>query len=156
MFHSLSFPPVSICRNKNDIKVLSSDRGSDGKESAGSARDPGLIPGLGRSPEEGTGNPLQNSCLEDSTDRGYWWATVHGVTESSTRLSNKGFHFSLSLREEDAVMLRQEGRRQGKTIKRLTQPFRKAGHGKNSLELTRLKMAEDSTSHKTLRPLRSL
>ena len=40
--------------------------------------DPGLIPGLGRSPGEGNGNPLQGSCLENSVDRD-WWATVHGV-----------------------------------------------------------------------------
>ena len=55
--------------------------GSDGKESACSAGDPSLIPGLGRSPGEGNGNPLQYSCLENPTDRGAWRATVHGVTE---------------------------------------------------------------------------
>jgi len=56
--------------------------GSDGKESACSERDLGLIPGLGRTPEEGNGNPLQYSGLENSTDRGTRQATVHGVTES--------------------------------------------------------------------------
>ena len=55
--------------------------GSDGKESACSAGDPSLIPGLGRSPGEGNGNPLQYSCLENPMDRGAWRATVHGVTE---------------------------------------------------------------------------
>ena len=45
-----------------------------------------LIPGLGRSPEEGNGNPLQYACLEKSMDRGGWWATVHGVTKSQIRL----------------------------------------------------------------------
>ena len=40
--------------------------------------DPGLIPGLGRSPEEGNGNPLQFYCPENPMDRGAWWATVHG------------------------------------------------------------------------------
>ena len=40
---------------------------------------PGSTPGLGRSPGEGNGNPLQYSCLENSKDRGAWWATVHGV-----------------------------------------------------------------------------
>ena len=61
--------------------------GSDGKESAYNAGDPGSIPGLGRSPGEGNGYPLQYSCLEKSMDRGVWWATVHGVTRSWTRLS---------------------------------------------------------------------
>ena len=52
---------------------------SDGKESACSAGDPGLVPGLGRSLGEGNGNPLQYSCLENPMDRGAWRATVHGV-----------------------------------------------------------------------------
>ena len=52
--------------------------------STGDARDLGLIPGLGRSPGEGNGDPLQYSCLGDPMDRGAWWATVHGVTESDT------------------------------------------------------------------------
>ena len=62
--------------------------GSDGKASAHNAGDPGLISGLGRSPGEGNGNPLQYSCLKNPTDGGAWWATVHGVTKSQTRLSN--------------------------------------------------------------------
>ena len=53
--------------------------GSDGKESACNAGDQGSIPGLGRSPEEGNGNPLQHSCLENPMDRGACRATVHGV-----------------------------------------------------------------------------
>ena len=57
--------------------------GSDGKESTCTAGDMGLTPGLGRSPGGGHGNPLQYSCLENSTDRGTWWATVHGVTKES-------------------------------------------------------------------------
>ena len=61
---------------------------SDGKASAYNAGDPGLIPGLGRPPGEGSGNPLQYSCLENPMDRGAWWAAVHGVTESRTRLSD--------------------------------------------------------------------
>ena len=55
--------------------------GSDGKESSCNSRDPGLIPGLGRSPGEGNGNSLLYSSLENSTDRGAWWATIHGVTK---------------------------------------------------------------------------
>ena len=48
---------------------------------SGDIGDAGLIPGSGRSPGEGHGNPLQSSCLENPMDRGAWWATVHGVTE---------------------------------------------------------------------------
>ena len=62
--------------------------GSDGKASACNAGDPGLIPGSGRSPGEGNGNPLQYSCLENSMDGGAWWATVHGVAKSRTQLSD--------------------------------------------------------------------
>ena len=54
------------------------------KESACSAGDPGLIPGLEISPGEGNGNPLQYSCLENSIDRGAWQATVHEEAESAT------------------------------------------------------------------------
>ena len=53
---------------------------------AGDARDAGLIPGLGRSPGAGNGNPLQFSCLENPMDRGAWWTTVHKVAKSQTHL----------------------------------------------------------------------
>ena len=56
--------------------------------SAGDIRDMDLIPGSERFPGEGNGNPLQYSCMENSMDRGAWWATVHGVAKSRTRLSN--------------------------------------------------------------------
>ena len=62
--------------------------GSDRKESAYNAEDSGSIPGLGRSPGEGNGNPLRYSFLENSMDRGAWWATVHGAADSWTQLSN--------------------------------------------------------------------
>ena len=55
--------------------------GSNGKESTCNAGDPGPIPGSGRSPGEGNGNPLQYSCLENPMEKGVWWATVHEVTE---------------------------------------------------------------------------
>uniref|UniRef100_A0A4W2EWG4 J domain-containing protein n=1 Tax=Bos indicus x Bos taurus TaxID=30522 RepID=A0A4W2EWG4_BOBOX len=55
-----------------------------GKASACSPGDPGLIPGSGRSPGEGNGNPLQYSCLENPMDGEAWWATVHGVPKSRT------------------------------------------------------------------------
>ena len=53
--------------------------------------------GLGRSPGQGNGNPLQCSRLENSMDRGAWWATVHGVTKSRTRLNNFSFTFPLGI-----------------------------------------------------------
>ena len=56
--------------------------GSDGKDSTRNAKDLGLIPGLGRSPEEGNGYPLQYSCLENSMNRRVWQATVYGVQET--------------------------------------------------------------------------
>ena len=52
------------------------------------AGDLGSIPGLGRSPEEGNGNPFQYSCLENPTDQGAWWATGHRIAKSWTQLSN--------------------------------------------------------------------
>ena len=61
---------------------------SDGKESACSAGDPGSIPGSGRSPGEGNGNPLQYYCLENPTDRRTWQAIIYGVTKSRTQLSD--------------------------------------------------------------------
>ena len=60
--------------------------GSDSKESACNAGDLGSIPGLGKSPGEGNGNPLQYCYLENAMDRGAWQATVHGVAKSWTRL----------------------------------------------------------------------
>ena len=65
---------------------LKSICGSDSKESACNAGDPGSIPGSGRSPGEGNGKPLQYSCLENPMDRGAWQATVHRVTKSRTGL----------------------------------------------------------------------
>ena len=58
--------------------------GSEVKASAWNAGDPGLIPGLGRSPGEVNGNSLQYSCLENPMEGGAWWATVHGVAKSQT------------------------------------------------------------------------
>ena len=58
--------------------------GSEGKESACNTGDLGLIPGSGKSLGEGNCYPLLYSCLENSMDRGAWWATVHGVTKNQT------------------------------------------------------------------------
>ena len=61
---------------------------------AGDTEDTGLIPGSRRVSGEGHGNPVQHSYWEEPTDRGVWWATVHGVAKSWTRLSDSHFHFS--------------------------------------------------------------
>ena len=65
--------------------------------SAHDAGDPDLIPWLGRSPGEENGNPLQYSCLENSMDGGAWWAIVHGVAKSWTRLSDFTSLYMVSL-----------------------------------------------------------
>ena len=70
------------------MAVLGFPCGSADKESTCNVGDLGSTPGLGRSPGEGKGYPLQYSCLENSMDGGACWATVHGVTKSLTRLSN--------------------------------------------------------------------
>ena len=70
------------------ILILGFPGSSDSKASAYNAGNLGSIPGSGRSPGEGKGNPLQYSCLENPMDWGAWWATVHGVTKSRTRLSD--------------------------------------------------------------------
>ena len=74
--------------------------GSEVKVTACNAGDLGSIPGSGRSPREGNGNPLQYSCLETPRDGGTWWATVHGVAKSRTRLND--FTFLLSSWEEES------------------------------------------------------
>ena len=85
--------------------------GSDSKASAYNARDLGSIPGLGRSPREGNGNPLPYSCLENPMDGGAWWATVHGVSKSQTRLSDFTFTFTfLSQDVNSSQGLRQPSR----------------------------------------------
>ena len=80
-----SLPLRSLYSSK---RAIGFPGGSDGKESTRSARDPGSIPGLGRSPGEGNSNPLQYSCLENPMDRGTWQAAVYGVAQSQTRLSD--------------------------------------------------------------------
>ena len=78
-------------------KIVLSPGGSEVKASACNAGDLGSIPGLGRSPGEGNGNPLQYSCLENPMDREVRWATVYGVAKSRTQLSDFTFTFSFSL-----------------------------------------------------------
>ena len=72
----------------NYAEITGLPAGSDGKASACNVGDPGSIPGSGRCPGEGNGNPLQHSCLENPMDGGAWQATVHGVAKSWTWLSD--------------------------------------------------------------------
>ena len=71
-----------------NLEQLGLPCGSVVKNPPANGGDVGLIPELGRSPGEGNGNPLQYCYLENPMDRGTWWATVHGVTESQTPLSD--------------------------------------------------------------------
>ena len=75
------------------------------KASACNVGDLGSIPGSGRSPGEGNGNPLQYSCLENHMDRGTWWATVHRVARSRTRLSDRATSLSLFSRDSNSGVL---------------------------------------------------
>ena len=75
--------------------VSSFPGGLDGKESACNVGDSDSIPGLGRSPGEGHGYPLQYSCLENPVDRRAWQATVHGVAKTQTGLSDSHCYCSL-------------------------------------------------------------
>ena len=77
--------------------------GSDDKETACNAGDPGLISRSGRSPGEGHGNPLQYSCLKNPMDRGAWCAIVHGVTKSQTWLSNWDMRHKKSLNRTEIL-----------------------------------------------------
>ena len=71
------------------------------KNPPANAGESGSIPGLGRSPRGGNGNPLQYSCLENSTDRRAWWVTVHGAAKSQTQLSNQAHASSRGARGWD-------------------------------------------------------
>ena len=72
----------------NNSKIDSQASQVNPTAKVGDTEDTGLIPGPGRSPGEGNGNPLQYSCLENSMDRGAWQAAVHRITKSWTRLSD--------------------------------------------------------------------
>ena len=87
-------PNIFLCKCSN-VQVWALPGGSDSKELPYNVGDLGSIPGLGRSPGEGNGNPLQYSCLEDFMDRGAWWARVHGITKNQTWLSDFTFLFFL-------------------------------------------------------------
>ena len=91
--------PEDMAKHWNHDHGVNTIRGPPGdsevKASACNAGDLSSIPGSGRSSGEGNGKPLQYSCLENPMDRGAWWATVHGVAKSQTRLSD--FTLVLSL-----------------------------------------------------------
>ena len=75
---------------------------------AGDIRDAGLIPGSGRAPGGGHGNPLQCSCLENPRDRGAWGATVHGITKNQTGLKQLSKHTISTLDKNSTFTLNGE------------------------------------------------
>ena len=102
--HCLLRITVVIYNNTNVFYIIYKrgfPGGSDSKEPACNAGDPGSIPGEGGSLGEGHGNTLQYSCLENPMDGGAWWATVHGVAKSRTRLSNFTLTFHVHALEEE-------------------------------------------------------
>ena len=87
------------------VVIVDFPGGSEGKVSACNAGDPGSIPGSGRSPGEGNGNPLQHCCLENPMDGGAWWATIHGVAKSWTQLSDFAFVLSFTFMSSDCLII---------------------------------------------------
>ena len=80
-------PPKSLLKSRRASQVALLVK--DPLANAGSIRDTGLIPGLGRSAGVGHSNPLQCSCLENPMDKGAWQATVHGIAKSPTRVKQR-------------------------------------------------------------------
>ena len=85
-YGSQTFYMLSSVTQSTKYSLLGFPGGSEVKASACNVGGLCSIPGLGRSPGEGNGNPLQYSCLENPMDGGAWWAAVHGVAQSQTRL----------------------------------------------------------------------
>ena len=101
-----SFPQafhLTSCQEATELLFNWLPSGSEGKTSACNVGDLGSIPGLGSSPGEGNGNPLQYSCLENPKNGGAWYATVHGVIKSWTRLSD--FTFTFTFRKNQGIIL---------------------------------------------------
>ena len=98
-----SNPGLHIAGRRFTVELMPSCKKSwclKGKASACNVGDPGSIPGSGRSPVEGNGNLLQYSCLDNPMDGGAWWATVHWVAKSRTRLSDFTFTFKRVYKKE--------------------------------------------------------
>ena len=108
---------ASFCGKK---KKKSFHGGSYGKESAYSAADPGSIPGSGRSPGEGNGYPFQYSCLENSMDRGAWWATVK-ESDNTERPALRRSIFLVGRRKRQAEQARENRWEEGKTIQKASE-----------------------------------
>ena len=85
-----------LLSGRSSLYILAFPGGSAGKESTCSVGDLGSVPGLGRSPGEGKGYPVQYSCLEDSMNGVALSATDHSVSKSQTRLSDFHFHYKLN------------------------------------------------------------
>ena len=83
--HILGLNHIQCIHHYVYINIL---HNSDDRATACNVGDPGSVPGSGKPPGEGNGNPLQYSCLGNPMDRGAWWATLHGVAKSETRLSD--------------------------------------------------------------------
>ena len=92
MIHILFLPSRDIQFRRVNKIYICSPGGSDSKEFAYDAGDPGSISQSGRSPGEGNDNPLQYSCQENPMDRGAWWAIVRGLTKSQTQLNQLSTH----------------------------------------------------------------
>ena len=97
--------PLKIKLHILVISVRGFSGGSAVENLPANAGDAGSIPGSGRSPGEGNGHPLQDSLLGNPMDRGAWWATVHGVTRSWTRLSDSHFDFQCEVYEGEGHLM---------------------------------------------------
>ena len=92
---------VKLCARVGTYYLRGFPGGSGGKASACNTGNPASIPRSGRSTGEGNGNPLRYSCLENSSDGGAWWATVHAITKSRTRLNDFTFSFHFHALEKE-------------------------------------------------------
>ena len=102
---------MSVRRCDRCLKRVGFPGSSVSKESVYNEGDLGSVTGSGRSPEEGNGNPLQYSCLENPMDRGvYRWATVHGVAKSQTQLSNKHMPYEWAMLSMQCPMINHNGK----------------------------------------------